>query len=122
MTIIRQPLQILLMALQKLEFLVSPPPILIKPSCLSLIQIVVVVGDLFSLVASLLPDDLPALVVEHPLLCYFAHPVVVFVGLLLLGDGLSVFVLACAVLEVTVVFQFAVGTHRGGADVGLAYV
>jgi hypothetical protein len=110
------------MVFEKLQLLVGPSPARIKPLSLPFIQIVVVVGHFFWLVASLFSHYFPPLVIEHPLLSDPPNPLVVFVGLLLLRNSLTVGVLACAVLEVALAFDFAVGTHLRGAHEGLADV
>ena len=72
------------------------------------------------IITLLLFHYLPALVVQHSLLRYSPQSIIVFVSLLLLRNCMTVFVLSCAVLEVALVFYFAVGTHSRGTDVSLA--
>lgn len=82
-------------------------------------QVVVMIG-LLNLVSPFLLYYFVAAIVEHPLLGYPLDSVAVAIGLLLLRDGLTVLVLACAVLVVALLLHLSVGTHGGRGDVGLA--
>lgn len=72
------------------------------------------------IIALLLFNDLPSLIIQHPFFSDSLDSITVFVGLMLLGDCLTVLILPCAVLEEGLVPHFSIGTHGRTANVGLA--
>lgn len=85
------------------------------------LNVVIVVG-LLDLIAPLLLNNFMSLVVEHSFLCNAIHSITVFVGLLFLGYGFSVFVFACRIFVVAVFLEFTIRPHGRTADKGLRYV
>lgn len=111
------------MVFQKLELLISPSPILIKSISFFCFQIIVMICGLFRLIiSSLLSDYFSTLFIKHSLLSYTLDSIIVLITLLLLRYRLTIFVLSCAVLEVTFTLHFTIGTHRGGAYERLANI
>lgn len=97
---------------EKLCLLIPVSPILVEPTHVFLIHVVVMVGVLDVSSSPLLFHHLVPPIVQHPLLSYPLHPVIVLVGLLCLRYRMAVLVLSCSVLEVALLFHLSICTHR----------
>jgi uncharacterized membrane protein len=98
------------MVLKKVHPLIGLPPILIKPVSFFLINIIVVIGFLYFL-ASFLSDHLPSPIVQHSLFGDAIYTIVVFVGLVLLRDSISILMLSHVIFKVVFSMDLSIGSH-----------
>lgn len=77
---------------------------------------------LLNFISLLFLHDLMASIIKHTLLSNPLYSIIVLVSLLLLGDSLSVFILACTVFKVGLLLYFTIRTHLGRTYKSLADV
>lgn len=118
-------LKILLVIVQETQLMINIPPFWVKLMSLFFINIIVVIS-FFDIVASFFPNNFSAFVIEHPFFGNSIDSEIVPVGLLLLRNGLSSFVLASIVLVIVFSYHFPIWpnlwwTHKALADIGTLY-
>ena len=115
------PLYVLLMPVQKLHFIIGPSPVVVELLTFFLINIVVVICFL-DMVPSLLFNYFSAFIIQHTLFGNSVYSLVIFIGLVLLRNGVSALVFTHIILKIIFFVYFAIRTNFRWTNKGLAYV
>lgn len=77
---------------------------------------------LLNFISLLLLHYLMSTIIEHSFFSYPLHSIVVLIGLVFLGYRLSIFILACTILEIGLLLHFTIRAHLGRTDKSLANI
>lgn len=105
---------VIIVFVNKVKLFIDTFPWLMKIRCFIFFYVVIVIG-FFDLISFFFFDKFVSLVIEHFFFCNSFDPIAIFVSLLFLWDCVSIFMLTCRILEVTLCIDFPIRSHCGTA-------
>lgn len=103
---------VIIVFVKKVKIFIDTFPWLMKIRCFIFFYVVIVIG-FFNLISFFFFDKFVSFVIEHSFFCNSFDSVAIFVSLLFLWDCVSIFMLSCRILEVTLGIDFPIRSNCG---------